>query len=92
MELYATVGVTEPNLTRDPLGTEGEMTPGPDDRNPYEEGDTANQPQLAPLMGGGFDPGGETFDDVTETAEDRNQRLDAVFEFGAGSPSEFPTF
>jgi len=30
-------GVTLPPLTREPLGLEAEMTPGPDDWNPYEE-------------------------------------------------------
>ena len=33
----ATPGITPAKLTRDPLGTEGEMTPGPDDYNPYED-------------------------------------------------------
>lgn len=28
-------GVTIPKITREPLGTEGELTPGPDDINPY---------------------------------------------------------
>jgi len=90
MEMQATLGMTEPNLTRDPLGTEGEMTPGPDDRNPYDEGDTDNQPQLAPLPGGGF--GGGAVEDVAETVEQRNERLDSVFGFGAGAPAEFPQF
>lgn len=30
-----TPGITEPNLTAEPLGTEAEMTPGPDDINPF---------------------------------------------------------
>jgi len=30
-------GVTLPPLTREPLGLESEMTPGPNDWNPYEE-------------------------------------------------------
>jgi len=92
MRMQATLGMTEPNLTRDPLGTEGEMTPGPDDRNPYDEGDTDNQPQLAPLMGGGFGGGRGAVEDVEETVEQRNERLDSVFGFGAGGPSEFPQF
>jgi hypothetical protein len=36
--MECTPGITEANLTSDPLGTEGEMTPGPDDYNPYEDG------------------------------------------------------
>jgi len=35
MHLYATPGITEPNLTPEPLGSEGEMTQGPDDLNPF---------------------------------------------------------
>lgn len=33
--MHCSPGVTEPMLTAEPLGTEGEMTPGPDDINPY---------------------------------------------------------
>jgi hypothetical protein len=33
----ATPGLTPQTLTKDPLGTEAEMTPGPDDYNPYED-------------------------------------------------------
>lgn len=91
MDLYATVGITVPNLTAEPLGTEGEMTPGPDDENPYETGETGKQPTLAPLLGG-REPAADTVDDVTDDAEDRNRRLDAVFEFGAGAPDEPPQF
>lgn len=32
-------GITPMPLSRDPLATEGEATPGPDDFNPYEEHD-----------------------------------------------------
>ena len=92
MELYATVGITEPNFARDPLGTEAEMTPGPNDRNPYDEGDIERQPQLAPLLGGGFDPGGGTVEEINDATEDRNRRLDTVFAFGAGPADEFPDF
>lgn len=31
-----TPGTTAPLLTRDPIGTEAEMTPGPDDETPYD--------------------------------------------------------
>lgn len=30
-------GVTDAALSREPLATEGEATPGPDDENPYDE-------------------------------------------------------
>lgn len=30
-------GITEMPLSREPLATEGEATPGPDDYNPYDE-------------------------------------------------------
>lgn len=33
--MFPSVGITEPNFSRDPLGTEGEMSIGPDDINPY---------------------------------------------------------
>lgn len=33
--MQTTPGITEPRLTKDPLGTEGELTPGPDDINPF---------------------------------------------------------
>lgn len=31
-----TPGATKPLLTEDPIGTEGEMTPGPDDETPFD--------------------------------------------------------
>ena len=30
-----TPGITEKRFTQDPLGTEGELSPGPDDANPF---------------------------------------------------------
>lgn len=33
----ADAGIAELKLSRDPLGTEGEMTPGPDSYDPYRE-------------------------------------------------------
>jgi hypothetical protein len=30
-------GITEPGLSAEPLATEGEATPGPNDYNPFEE-------------------------------------------------------
>lgn len=35
--MQCTPGITTPSLSREPLGTEGELTPGPDDENPYED-------------------------------------------------------
>lgn len=52
----ATPGITRKKLTRDPLGTEAELTAGPDDFNPYETASKRRQPTQ------GADP--FTFDDV----------------------------
>jgi len=37
--MQATPGITEKRFTADPLGTEGELTPGPDDANPFRSAD-----------------------------------------------------
>jgi len=34
-----TPGIVEPNFSREPLGDEGELTPGPDDMNPAVDPD-----------------------------------------------------
>lgn len=34
---YLTPGVTDPRMSREPLATEGEVTPGPDDYVPYDD-------------------------------------------------------
>lgn len=39
--MRVTVGITEPNFTTDPLGTEGEMSIGPDSINPYRSAEEA---------------------------------------------------
>jgi len=39
--MKASVGITEPNFTQDPLGTEGEMSIGPDEVNPYRSAQEA---------------------------------------------------
>jgi len=39
--MRVTVGITEPNFTEDPLGTEGEMSIGPDSINPYRSAEEA---------------------------------------------------
>lgn len=36
-------GVTMPNLSVEPLATEGEATAGPDDYNPYDEEETVRE-------------------------------------------------
>lgn len=36
MHGYASAGMTEPLMSKEPIGTEGELTPGPDDVNPYD--------------------------------------------------------
>lgn len=33
--IRTTPGITQKRFTRDPLGTEGELTDGPDDQNPF---------------------------------------------------------
>jgi len=43
---FATPGITQPNFSADPLGTEGEMTPGPDKQNPFEEAQERAERQL----------------------------------------------
>jgi len=37
MPRFNTPGTTSVNLSPTPLGTEAELTPGPDDENPFEE-------------------------------------------------------
>jgi hypothetical protein len=39
--MKASVGITEPNFTQDPLGTEGEMSVGPDSINPFRSAEEA---------------------------------------------------
>jgi hypothetical protein len=39
--MRVTVGITEPNFTQDPLGTEGEMSVGPDSINPFRSAEEA---------------------------------------------------
>ena len=46
-------GITEAPLSIDPLATEGEATPGPDDWNPYEDEEFEMEMEL--LMGSGPD-------------------------------------
>ncbi len=57
-------GITPAPLSRDPLATEGEATPGPDDHNPYEERENEFEiaKQRSPTEGD--DP--FTFDDVDD--------------------------
>jgi len=84
MRLYATAGITEPNLTAEPLGTEGEMTPGPDDQNPSENGHTGSQIGLPPFLG-------EQTEDVQETYSDRDDApLIAAFESGPDRRDDGP--
>ena len=47
----ATPGITPVKLTKEPLGTEGEMTPGPDDWNPFD--DEQDRKEIEAM---GFDP------------------------------------
>lgn len=62
------MGTTLPGLSMDPLASEGEATPGPDDFNPFEGGGNGwgfgngggSEPETASNgvipMGGGLDP------------------------------------
>jgi hypothetical protein len=43
--MQATPGLTYPNITKEPLGDEGELTPGPDDLNPFEDPEAAERIQ-----------------------------------------------
>lgn len=56
---YATPGITDPLMSREPLGTEGELTDGPDDYVPYDDPEyweridkARSEPEL-PDFGGG---------------------------------------
>jgi hypothetical protein len=71
-----TPGITEPKLTADPLGTEGELTPGPDDYNPFDDPDASpvETPDRAPpAVEPGLPTRGEdpfVFDDVGGEIDD----------------------
>jgi len=43
--MQATPGLTYPNITKEPLGTEGELTAGPDSLNPFEDPEAAERIQ-----------------------------------------------
>ena len=43
--MQATPGLTYPNITREPLGDEGELTAGPNDLNPFEDPEAAERIQ-----------------------------------------------
>lgn len=59
-------GITPMPLSAEPLATEGEATPGPDDENPYEgppaRGDTTPTSGDDPFV---FDDAGGVVDDVS---------------------------
>lgn len=93
MRLQATLGITEPKLSRDPLGTEGEMTPGPDDENPYDgegafggdvEPDDAAFLSADPPLGGR-----EVLGEIDDVAGERHEDMEEVFAFdGVGGAFE----
>lgn len=76
-------GTTPMNLSKAPLATEGEATPGPDDYNPYEERD-AERARVAqtqpPQPTKGEDP--FTFDDIGGIVD----------EIGLPAPGDGPLF
>lgn len=65
-------GITPAPISREPLATEGEATPGPDDYNPYEEraqedSERAMRENESPTAGNDpfvFDDVGDAIDDV----------------------------
>lgn len=57
-------GITPAPLSAEPLATEGEATPGPNDFNPYEDEGVGIEGSPT----GGRDP--YAFDDIGESAED----------------------
>jgi len=65
-------GMTPTLLSRTPLATEGEATPGPDDETPYEPAHapraTADGPRMDPDPTAGADP--FVFDDVGRAVDD----------------------
>lgn len=94
MELFATAGITEPKLSRDPLGTEGEMSPGPDDQNPYDDvadaaTDTGPAPPLLGGVGGGDAPlgGGDVVGEMEDQASERHGRAMSFFDPAPGHGS-----
>lgn len=61
-------GITPKALSRNPLATEGEATPGPDDYNPYEEREAQRERESMTLEDeptAGDDP--FVFDDLGES-------------------------
>lgn len=59
-------GITPAPLSAEPLATEGEATPGPDDYNPYEDGGDGGRLREEPTKGD--DP--YAFDDIGDTVAD----------------------
>lgn len=59
-------GMTSMPISAEPLATEGEATPGPDDQNPYEDDTPSASLEEAPTRG--RDP--FVFDDVGEEVDD----------------------
>jgi len=64
--MQATPGITEPHLSRDPLGTEGEMSDGPDDVSPFDSFNRSATTNESPTEG---DDDPYLFDDVGEELE-----------------------
>lgn len=89
--MRVTEGITEPHFTMDPLGTEAEMTPGPDDQNPYDDGEDFGgtaEPDLPPFLSDDAPlGGGAVVDDMDEAADERNERMGGLFAFDGISPA-----
>lgn len=71
-------GMTSARLSQDPLATEGEATPGPDDYNPYEDrgGDADPTAGDDPFV---FDDVGPAVDELSLPALDRQGGLQLPF-------------
>lgn len=52
------LGITEPMLSVEPLATEGEATPGPDDYNPLDEAEAELEREELDAADGAVDFGG----------------------------------
>lgn len=57
-------GITPKRITREPLATEGEATPGPDDYNPYEDYDPRATVESRSKRDPTRDPDPFVFDDI----------------------------
>lgn len=67
-------GITPMAMSREPLATEGEATPGPDDVNPYDEREFQEAMRVRNPTEGEDDP--YTFDDIGDGLESLGGGID----------------